>query len=43
MEPTVKNNFVEFLNEGIENGGFHNDDIIAIAIPLLQEVLSFHV
>lgn len=42
MEPIVKNNFIEFLNEGIENGGFHNDDIIAIAMPLLQEVLTFH-
>lgn len=42
MELIVKNNFIEFLNEGVENGGFHNEDIIAITIPLLQEVLSFH-
>lgn len=42
MEPIIKNNFVEFLNEGIDNGGFHNDDIIAIALPLLHEVLTFH-
>ncbi len=42
MEPIVKNNFSEFLNDGIDNGGFHNDDIIAITIPLLEEVLTFH-
>jgi superfamily I DNA and/or RNA helicase/predicted DNA-binding WGR domain protein len=42
METIIKNNFIAFLNEGIDNGGFHNDDIIAIAMPLLQEVLTFH-
>ncbi|MCC6371128.1 MAG: DUF4011 domain-containing protein [Bacteroidia bacterium] len=42
LEPVIKTNFFEFLNEGIANGGFHNEDIVAIAMPLLKEVLSFH-
>lgn len=42
MEPIVKNDFIEFLNEGYNKGGFSNDDVIAIGMPLLQEVLTFH-
>jgi superfamily I DNA and/or RNA helicase/predicted DNA-binding WGR domain protein len=42
MEITIKNNFIDFLNEKIEHGGFQNDDAIATVLPLLQEVLTFH-
>lgn len=42
MEITIKNNFIDFLNEKIEHGGFQNDDAIATILPLLQEVLTFH-
>lgn len=42
MESTLKNNFVDFLTKGIEDGGFHNDDVIAIVMPLLKEVSAIH-
>lgn len=42
MESTLKNNFIDFLTKGIEDGGFHNDDVIAIVMPLLKEVSAIH-
>ena len=34
--------FYRFLKEGMERGGFANDDVVAIVLPLLEEVQSFH-
>ncbi|MBL0053809.1 MAG: hypothetical protein IPP29_21090 [Bacteroidetes bacterium] len=34
--------FYKFLQNGINAGGFTNDDVVAIMLPLLTEVLSFH-
>lgn len=42
MSLTKNNTFHEFLLDGISQGGFHNDDIVAVMMPLLKEVLTFH-
>ncbi|MCW3102786.1 MAG: hypothetical protein JWO09_1226 [Bacteroidetes bacterium] len=34
--------FYSFLSEGIGKGGFTNDDVVAVIMPLLEEVHSFH-
>lgn len=34
--------FESFLAEAVAKGGFHNDDIAAITLPLFEEVLTFH-
>lgn len=42
MHETKPNNFIDYLNHGILNGGFRNEDIVAACLPLFKEVLSFH-
>lgn len=34
--------FYRFLKDGMERGGFANDDVVAIMLPLLEEVQHFH-
>ena len=34
--------FVTFLHQGIEQGGFETEDILAAVLPLMREVLAFH-
>ncbi|MCW3070516.1 MAG: hypothetical protein JWO44_406 [Bacteroidetes bacterium] len=34
--------FYKFLTDGISKGGFTNDDVVSIIMPLLEEVHSFH-
>jgi uncharacterized protein YdeI (YjbR/CyaY-like superfamily) len=36
------NLFIDFLEKGIAAGGFSNDDIVEIILPLLEEVYTFH-
>ncbi|HRG90248.1 MAG TPA: DUF4011 domain-containing protein, partial [Chitinophagales bacterium] len=44
MSHTTTNSisFLQFLDEANAKGGFHNDDIVAIVLPLFEEVLTFH-
>ena len=34
--------FHQFLLDGIDKGGFTNDDVISVVMPLLEEVNTFH-
>lgn len=34
--------FESFLEDSIAKGGFHNDDIVAVVLPLFEEVLTCH-
>ena len=42
MNPENKITFIDFLKKGVANGGFQNEDIVAICTPLFQEVLTVH-
>jgi superfamily I DNA and/or RNA helicase len=42
MNPENKITFIDFLKKGVANGGFQNEDIVAICTPLFQDVLTFH-
>lgn len=32
----------QFLENGIQQGGFNNDDVVAILVPLFERIASFH-
>ncbi len=34
--------FITFLHQGIERGGFENEDVLAAVLPLMREVLALH-
>ena len=34
--------FMTFLNQGIERGGFETEDVLAAVMPLMREVLAIH-
>lgn len=36
------NEFITFLNNGIERGGFETEDILAAMLPFMREVLAIH-
>lgn len=36
------NGFIDFLNQGIEKGGFETEDVLAAVLPLMREVVSIH-
>ena len=42
MLPIKETAFHKFLLDSIEKGGLTNDDVVAVIMPLLEEVYSFH-
>ena len=32
----------QFLENGIQHGGFNNEDLVAIFIPLFKTIVNFH-
>lgn len=43
MTAIKEKTFHQFLKDGIEGGGFTNDDVISVIMPLLEEVNTFHI